>query len=365
MNLKKFIAAILVCGILISVASAADGSIDNSAQCAILIEADTGRVLYEKNPDEPNLIASTTKIMTALIVIENCDMDAIVEIKPEYTGIEGSSVYLQEGEKLTVKELLYCMLLKSGNDAATALACYTAGSIEAFAELMNEKVTQLNLKNTCFENPHGLDGDNQYSSARDLALITAEAMKHEVFCEIVATESITIGQRYLTNHNKMLKFYDGATGVKTGYTKQAGRTLVTSAERDGTRLIVVTLNDPNDWADHTALLDYGFEMYETVSLCSEGEVIAELQVIGGIEESVVVQAATDCTLTLAQDESVTSKVYLPPFVYAQVERGAAAGKICWYINGEKISETMLVYAHSIERGDEREYTLWEKIKRLF
>lgn len=313
-----------------------------SARSAFLMDADTGRVLYEQDADTPMLIASTTKIMTALVVIEHCDLEQKVDIKQEWTGIEGSSVYLTAGETLTVQELLYCMLLRSGNDAAMALACCCAGSEEAFAVLMNEKAAALGLTHSSFTNPHGLDGEEHFSSARDLAQITAAAMEHESFCEIVATESITIGQRHLTNHNKMLKFYDGATGVKTGYTRAAGRTLVSAAERDGMRLIAVTLNAPNDWTDHTALLDHGFDNYRRQQLCGAGESVAQLPVIGGEEESVEVRTAAACELTLKEGESVTTAICLPRFVYAAVEAERRLGTLKCYVNGEVYEEVPLV-----------------------
>lgn len=360
MSLRKTVAALLSCVLLMTSAAAVEAP-GNSARGVILLDADTGRVLFEQNADEPMLIASTTKIMTALVVIEHCDLEQTVDIKQEWTGIEGSSVYLKAGEKLTVRELLYCMLLRSGNDAAVALACNCAGSIEAFAELMNQRAGELGLENTSFANPHGLDSENHYSSARDLALITAAAMGYESFCQIVSTESLTIGQRYLTNHNKMLKFYTGATGVKTGYTKAAGRSLVSSAERDGMRLIAVTLNDPNDWADHTALLDYGFAEYHREELCDAGEVVASIPVIGGDAPELQACAAETCRLTLAADEELTTQIYLPRFVYASVEAGQQVGTIQYYVNGELAAEIPLLSANAVSKQSEAPRTIWQRI----
>jgi len=232
-----------------------------SAQKAILMDAQTGRTLYEKSADSRSLIASTTKIMTALIVCEQCNVLDRMRIPKEAVGIEGSSMYLKEGEVLTVQELLYGLMLHSGNDAAVALAIYCGGTVEGFAGLMNDKAYRLGLTGTHFENPNGLDSPGHYSTARDLAVLTAYAMRNPIFRQTVSTKTVRIGERTLTNHNKLLWRVDGADGVKTGYTKAAGRILVSSATRDGRRLVAVTINDGNDWADHKALLEDGFSKY--------------------------------------------------------------------------------------------------------
>jgi D-alanyl-D-alanine carboxypeptidase (penicillin-binding protein 5/6) len=335
-----------------------------SARSAIVINCETGRVLYEKNADARMLIASTTKIMTALIVLEKCRPNEIVAIKPEYTGIEGSSSYLAAGESLTVRELLYCLLLQSGNDSAVALACHTAGSIDEFAKLMNDKASELGCVNSSFKNPHGLDEDGHYSCARDLAAITRAAMEHKLFRTIVATESCSIGTRYLSNHNKLLSMYSGCTGVKTGYTKAAGRSLVSSAEKHSERLIAVTLNDPNDWEDHRAMLDYGFENFHTVAVCNRGDVLASIPVVGGAQNRVRAYAADTINVTLAEGETVETKLFLPQFCYAEVRKGEYAGFLEIYIDGEKAGETQLLYGDSIAWAEpERNFLakLWDSI----
>ena len=229
-----------------------------SAKSAVLLDASTGRVLYASHAEDKSLIASTTKIMTALVICEAGDLDRTVVIPPEAVGIEGSSMYLKAGEVLSVHELLYGLMLRSGNDAAVALALADSGSISAFAMRMNEKAAVLGLKNTHYANPHGLDSEENYSTALDLARLTRFALQNPDFAQLVSTKSVTIGDRVLTNHNKLLWQYSGAIGVKTGYTRTAGRILVGAAERDGRRLIAVTIADPNDWADHAALYEYGF-----------------------------------------------------------------------------------------------------------
>ena len=234
---------------------------DNAAQAAIVVHPETGTVLYEKNADARLGIASTTKIMTALVVLEHCALDESVEILPEYTAVEGSSMYLRAGETYTVEELLYGMMLVSGNDAAVALACHTAGSVQAFANMMNDKARTLGMTGSAFQNPSGLDAEGQYSTARDMAALTCAAMANDTFCTIVATERVTIGGQTLVNHNRLLRCYDGAIGVKTGYTKASGRALVSCAQRGATRFVCVTLSDPDDWNDHTRLLDWAFENY--------------------------------------------------------------------------------------------------------
>lgn len=230
-----------------------------SAKSAILYDCTASRVLLEKNADEKSLIASTTKIMTALVVAENCNEADPVRIPPEAVGIEGSSMYLKEGEVLSVQDLLYGLMLQSGNDAAVALAIYCGGSVEGFVDLMNEKAKELSLTQTHFANPNGLDHDDNYSTARDMAVLTQYALENPVFAELVDTKTATVGGgRCLTNHNKLLWRYDGCIGVKTGFTRAAGRILVSAAERNGRRLVVVTIGAPDDWNDHAKLLDYGF-----------------------------------------------------------------------------------------------------------
>ena len=213
-----------------------------SAECAILYEAETGTVLYEKNPDRQMLIASTTKIMTALVALENSDCDDIVTIPSQCEGIEGSSMYLKAGEKLSLKTLLYGLLLESGNDAAVAIAIHTAGTVEKFAELMNARAQELGCTNTHFVNPNGLDADDHYSSARDLALIMAEAMNSKVFKQIVSTKTFTAEGRTFSNHNKLLWSYEGMVGGKTGYTDEAGLCLASEAIVNGRKYIAITVN---------------------------------------------------------------------------------------------------------------------------
>ena len=233
-------------------------ALEVSATAAVLMDADMGQVLYEKNGDRQMLIASTTKIMTALVVLEHAAPDDVITVTPDHMA-EGSSMYLRAGETVRVEELLYGLLLCSGNDAALALT-ECAGGLTPFVALMNEKAAALGMAHTSFANPNGLDADGHYSTARDMAVLAAAAVENPTFRRICSSRSVTIGQRTMENHNRLLRQVEGCVGLKTGYTRAAGRTLVSCAERDGCRLVAVTLQDGNDWADHAALYDYGFRL---------------------------------------------------------------------------------------------------------
>ena len=249
----------------VSICNSAD-ALSLSAVSAILIDAKTGDCLYEKNADRKMPMASTTKIMTAICTLENINSNVPVTVKKEAAGIEGSSIYLTAGEKITIKELLCGMLLNSGNDAATALALEVGGTVEGFSKLMNKTAKKIGATSSNFKNPSGLYEEEHYTTARDLAKISAYALQNPLIRWIVSSKELKISGgekakvRYLKNHNKLLWQYEGCTGIKTGYTKKCGRCLVSSAEKNGRELIAVTLNAPDDWRDHTALFDYGFSL---------------------------------------------------------------------------------------------------------
>ena len=320
-----------------------------SAQKAVLLDAGTGRILYEKDANSRSLIASTTKIMTALVVCEQCNVLDRVRIPREAVGIEGSSMYLREGEVLTVQELLYGLMLSSGNDAAVALAIYCGGTVEGFAQLMNDKARSLGLNGTHFENPNGLDSPGHYSTARDLAVLAAYAMKNPIFLQTVSTKNIRIGQRSLTNHNKILWRVEGADGVKTGYTKAAGRILVSSATRDGRRLICVTINDGNDWADHKKLLEDAFSQYSTYTLVSEGECLGVREIVSGEADRVQMLATESFQYPLAENEVPKIIISAPGFAYAPVVQGGEAGFAYICLDGECVGKVPLVYGQTVEQ----------------
>ena len=253
---KKLWGALLALGLLLMLLPCRAEAVQLSAAAAILMDADSGEVLYEKDAARKMRIASTTKIMTALVVLEHARLTDTITVTGDHM-VEGSSMYLKPGETVTVEELLYGLMLCSGNDAALALAdC--CGGLAAFVSAMNDKAAALGMTGTSFANPNGLDDENHYSTARDMAVLAAYAAKDPTFRRICSTRTATVGGRTMTNHNKLLSQVEGCIGMKTGYTKAAGRTLVSCAERQGRRLVAVTLCDGNDWADHKALYEMGF-----------------------------------------------------------------------------------------------------------
>lgn len=316
-------------------AAFAGEDIAKSAESAVLMDAATGTVIYEKNADRRALIASTTKIMTALIALEHASPGDTLEVPAEAAGIEGSSMYLTAGQQVTVRDLLYGLMLKSGNDAAAALAIHCAGSVTSFAELMNQKAAALGMRGTSFCNPHGLNAEGHYSTARDMALLTRAALKNEALSQIVGSKYAKVGGITIKNHNRLLWSYPGADGVKTGYTANAGRCLVSSATRDGMRLIAVTLNDSNDWADHTAMLDHGFTNYSLLTLYEQGTEIGRIPVLGrGV---VPVTVSHTVKVLTPKDESggdPVTKMLLPQYVWPPVLEGQRVGMMTVELGGK-------------------------------
>lgn len=332
-----------------------------SARKAILLDAETGRVIYEKQADEKSLIASTTKIMTALIVCEQCNVLDRVRIPKEAVGIEGSSIYLKEGEVLSVQELLYGMMLHSGNDAATALAIYCGGTVEGFAQLMNDKARMLKMTGSHFVNPHGLDAPDHYSTARDLAKLACYAMENPIFAKTVSTKTVTMGSRYLTNHNKLLWRVEGADGVKTGYTRAAGRILVSSAKRQGRRLVAVTIEDGNDWADHAALYEQGFSAYKVKKVLSEGDCLGYVHVFGGMEEKVGLVSTQDFSYSMTEDETPTIRFSTKGMVFAPVVEGGDAGYAYICIGDKVVGKVSVRYDRTIELQPQQKKNLRQRL----
>ena len=336
-----------------------------SAKKAIVMDATTGRCLYEKDADSRSLIASTTKIMTALVVCEQCNVLDRVKIPKEAVGVEGSSIYLKEGEVLTLQELLYGMMLHSGNDAATALAIYCGGTVEGFAELMNDKARLLGMKDSHFVNPHGLDAPEHYSTARDLAILAAYAMKNPIFSQTVSTKTVTVSNRSLRNHNKLLWLVEGADGVKTGYTKAAGRLLVSSAQRQGRRLVAVTIDDGNDWADHAELLNKGFADYQLCQIVAKGQCLGSIEILSGQENRVNVLAAEDFSYALAENEKPHIILQPPGFAYAPVKQGDEAGFAYVCIGDTAIGKVPVVYEKTVHLQETPKVPFWKKwIERI-
>lgn len=317
-------------------------AVSTSATSAILVDVDSGRVLYEHNADAKMLIASTTKIMTALVAIEEGDLSQTVKVSREAAYTEGSSMYLKEGEELTLETLLYGLMLCSGNDAAVAIAQAVSGSVEAFAERMNAKAAELGMTGSSFANPNGLDDEKHYSTARDMARLACAAVNNETLVRIASTKSITIGGRTMTNHNKLLSWVDGCIGLKTGYTQAAGRTLVSCAERNGQRLVAVTLQDGNDWADHQSLYDYGFSAYPAESGAVLGKTVGTAQVQGGEKSQVPLAAAESFAWPLAQGETLEMQLQVDDPLTAPVTAGTVVGEAVFAVNGKEVGRVTLL-----------------------
>lgn len=337
------------------------GDFGVAAGSAVIMDADSGSILFAQNADERRGMASTTKIMTALVVLETLSPDTVVKITSESVGVEGSSLYLKVGERLTVLELLYGLMLESGNDAAVALAIACDGSTDRFAQRMNAKAESLGLSDTRFVNPHGLSAEGHYTTARELAIITAEALRNELFCEIVSTYKKQIpydgvpGTRYLTNHNPLLTKYDGMIGVKTGWTTADGKCFVTAAERDGLTLIAVSLGDTGISVTHTAMLDYAFETFESVRLLLDAELV--VPIVGGDAAQLRIEQKEPLYVCLPKGESATVSVETAPFVYAGTKAGTAVGRAVFAWNGIELGSALLVTAEEVSV---KRISFWEK-----
>ena len=339
-----------------------------TAAAMALLDATSGSFLAESAADVRLPMASTTKIMTALVILEECPLDDTLSVPAEAVGVEGSSVYLFSGEVVSVRTLLYALLLSSANDAAVALALHAAGSVPAFAAKMNAKAAALGLHDTAFQNPHGLPAEGHYTTARDLACIAAAAMKNKTFRDIVSTARYSVPQngtdatRLFLNHNRLLRTYNGAVGVKTGFTKQSGRCLVGAAERDGLLLICVTLSDGNDWRDHAALFDWGFSQYSAFSTGTEP---VEMPIVGGAEPSVSLIPAENISVTLpAGHGEITKTVLAPRFLFGSCREGQEIGRIVYRMDGEELASVSLIAAKTVERAGGKP-SFWQKIRALF
>jgi D-alanyl-D-alanine carboxypeptidase (penicillin-binding protein 5/6) len=319
-----------------------------SAASAILMDAATGRVLFARNPDERRLIASTTKLMTALAAASILDVDGEYTVTDADVRVEGSSMYLRAGETLTVMELLYGLILRSGNDAAMALGG-AAGGVDVLVAEMNRLAAEYGMENTSFANPHGLDHENHYSTARDMAILAIQAAGNELVAQLCRTREIHIGERFLSNHNRLLRNLPGCEGLKTGYTRRAGRCLVSTVVQDGHRLVAVTLNAPDDWRDHHALYTFGYTYYPARKLAHGGGPFGGLYVISGTSETVGLTVDRTIALPLSQAEMGRLEVYqsTPPFVYAPVAAGRTAGTVRYVLDGVTVAEATLFYSHNV------------------
>lgn len=335
-----------------------------SAVSSVVINSDTGEILYENNAYEIRAMASTTKIMTALLTLEAGDLDRRFTADSMAIRVEGTSMGLREGDIVTRRALVYGMLLPSGNDAANAAAVSVSGSISEFAKLMNERAAEIGMKNTNFVNPSGLDADGHYTTAYDMALLTKEALKNEEFRAICCLETATLEygnppySRTLTNSNKLLYMYDGCIGVKTGFTDNARRCLVSAAEHEGMEIIAVTLNAPDDWSDHAKMLDYGFSCIAPYNV---GLRAFSVPVIGGETDNISVKPSEECIIGLSESEKndIKVKYYLPEFVYAGIEKGEPIGRAEIYCKDELIECVTLEAAGDCTISDEKTENIFE------
>lgn len=337
--------------ILICTFTSNANSLDVSAKSAILICADSGSIVWSKNELEPLPMASTTKIMTSLLALEHAAAhgNKEVEITPEMIRVEGTSMGLMQGDIVDLEALAKGMLLCSGNDAANAAAIAVSGETKEFINLMNEKSRLLGMKDTKFSTPSGLDKDNHHSTAYDMAVLGAYAMENEAFAKIVSQKSMPVKfinpakTINLKNHNKLLRLYENCIGIKTGFTKSAGRCLVSCAQKNGIRLVCVTLNAPNDWDDHISLYNYGFENTITKNF-DDKTFKASLKVEGSTKEEIPIGSLTDFSvgLKLGQENSIVRKIEVPEKHCAPIEKGQIVGKVVYYLNDTAIGENNIV-----------------------
>lgn len=342
--------------------------LDVSAKSAILIEMDSGRILYAKDAYTKRKIASITKIMTAIIAIESGKLKEEIKIREKHTNIEGSSIYLEKGEKITIEDLVYGLMLRSGNDAAVAIADHIGGSVEGFVYLMNEKAQELGMDDTHFANPHGLDdSDDHYSTAYDMAILTQYAMKNKTFQKIFGTKYYKSHSnsdekvRYWKNKHKLVtSLYKHATGGKTGYTKKARRTLVTTAEKNDMALIAVTLDAPNDWNDHIHMFEYAFKTYDRVLLVNEGKYPYVRDPF--YKNKLRIKKPVYYPLTNSERKQLQSHVtlYKPPTKDEWAKRGVPepVGRLHIQLDGETVASVPLFFDGNPER---KQPSFWKKI----
>lgn len=349
MLLAAFTAAVCLCSATVTAPPCQMPDI--SAECAVVVERQTGRVIAAKNAARRASMASTTKIMTALLLCESGRLDEEITVTDQMVRVEGSSMGLLPGDRVHLRDLLYGMMLASGNDAANTTAIVLGGSIEGFAELMNGKAAELGMTDTHFVTPSGLDDDEHYSTALDMAKLTVYAMKNADFAAAVGSRSATLEygnppyRRTLTNHNKLLGSYEGICGVKTGFTKKSGRCLVSCAERDGVGVIAVTLRAPNDWNDHRAMLDLGFAALQKQA--AEAPKLPDLPVFGRSQRATLTVQPTEICLLPQDLAQIECEVQLPPFLFGPLEAGQVVGSVTYYFGGCAVAAADITVAQAV------------------
>lgn len=346
-------------------------ALGTSAKSAILFEPVSRRTVFAYNEKEKLPMASTTKIVTAITAIENGNLNDMVTTSKRAASVEGSSIWLAEGEQQKLEDLLYGLMLSSGNDAAIAIAEHIGG-YDNFVKLMNITAEKAGALNSNFENPNGLDSENHYTTAEDLAKITAYAMKNNTFRKIVSSKEKSVPwqghewNRKLKNHNKLLRMYEGCIGVKTGFTKKDGRCLVSAAERNGVTLICVTLNDPNDWDDHINMLNYGFDIFEASKVVEKNSSIS-VPVANGIKKNVRCMPEKDYILPTMKDDRVTVKPKFKNDFSAPILTGDVVGYLTVYLNEVPIEDIKIISEEDVveERDDSLKSKFLSIIKYFF
>ena len=348
-KIKALLLAVLIAVVVTPNVFAEDISV--SAYSAILMVADTKEILYQKNAYDKRSMASTTKIMTSLLALESGQRTRKVKVTSEMITVEGTSMGLKENDTVTIENLVYGMLLQSGNDAANVTASVLSDETD-FITKMNNKARQLGMNNTNFVTPSGLDSEEHYSCAYDMALLAVAALKNPEFRHICSKTQATVSYgnppypRTLSNHNRLLYECDGCIGVKTGFTKKSGRCLVSAAERNGCRLVAVTLNAPDDWSDHKKLYDYGFSQITSEALGSEFS-DKTIAVVGGNKKSVSVGFQNAPSLAVKKREKIESRIYIKHFEYAPLKKGEVVGFVRYNYDGTVIEEVPLVTTESV------------------
>lgn len=340
---------------------------DLSAECAVVMCVQTGEILFEKEAYKRHSMASTTKIMTSLIALEQKTPNRVIRADYESINVEGTSMGLQTGDVITLRALVYGMLLLSGNDSANLTAKAVGGSIETFADMMNARAKEIGMMDTHFVTPSGLDDDEHYTTAYDMALLGCEAVKNPEFLKICSAQKAVVSygsspyDRTLYNHNKLLSYYGGTLGIKTGFTKKSGRCLVSCAEKDGVMLVAVTLNAPSDWNDHKLMLDYGFSKVEKTEQCEK----ISIDVTGGNKQTVCCSSESVALCT----DKYKKRIYTEKFLYAPVKKGSVVGEVCYFLNDKKIASSPVTADESISTKSVqkavKEKGSFQKIKNLF
>ena len=353
---KKIFFVLLLTAVLFLSSAVFSYALDISAESAVLLEADSNAVIFEKNSREKRPMASTTKIMTSIIAIENMELNKEITVTEKMVSVEGTSMGLLPGDKVSVYELVCGMLMSSGNDAANSIAYEMSGSLGKFSEVMNSYAKKIGMTETNFVTPSGLDDDNHFSTAYDMGLLGSYAIKNKEFLNICSAKSIRTEYgnppyaRTLKNHNKLLSMYDGSVGIKTGFTKKSGRCLVSAAEKNGITLVAVTLNASDDWNDHIKMLDYGFSVVQKRELDSTPDFT--LKVVGGKKRKAVLKYAFSPNISVFEDYNpeIVRNIYLKPFEYAPVHEGQIVGTAvyCEKDTGRKILSVPIVVSEDIK-----------------